>query len=268
MTLNRVQRVIVSVGGCVVFLRLLYPPWVTQRGGQWVGDYLIFSPPGFQEIRPYYPVKVDAVLLLFQIATIVFGTALLVWWFQPHQASAQSPPKKTSERSIMQRIWNASFTLPRFELSRWLGRRRFLWLVALCLVLLALFGAMYNKSAIMRDPLKGATALPPLPPGFTLDAPFRLAEAKRQMLSDYLALPPEGRAKAVSSPDAPEFLRDFAGLPLAEQAKVLNALRPPLDPPLPPGFTLDAPPTKQAIPPRPLRWEDMVPVPNTNPAPR
>lgn len=180
MTLNRAQRVIVSVGGCVVFLRLLYPPWVTQRGGRWVGDYLIFRPPGFQEIRPYYPVKIDAVLLLFQIATIVFGTALLVWWFQPRQAMKQSPPEKTSERRIMQQIWNASFTLPRFELSRWLGRRRFLWLVALCLVILALFGAMYSKSAIMRDPLEGATAvepdphagnLPPLPPGFTLDAP-------------------------------------------------------------------------------------------------
>lgn len=179
MTLNRTQRVMVSVGGCVVFLRLLFPPWITRQGGRWVGDFFIFSPPGFREVRTSN-VKVDAVLLFFQIVVIVFGTTLLVWWLQPHQAMKQLSPEKTSERRIMQQIWNASFTLPRFELSRWLGRRRFLWIVALCLFLLALFGAMYSKSAVMRDPLEGATAvepdphagnLPPLPPGFTLDAP-------------------------------------------------------------------------------------------------
>lgn len=66
-----------------------------------MGDYLIFSPPTGREVG-YSGVHVDGALLFFQIVAIVFGTALLVWWFQAHQAITQSPSQKPNKRSILQ----------------------------------------------------------------------------------------------------------------------------------------------------------------------
>lgn len=128
MTLNRTQRVIVSVGGCVVFLRLLHPPWVTRQGGRWVGNFFIFSPPTWEAVA----VHVDGALLFFQIVAIVFGTALLVWWLQPHQAITQSAAEKTSERSILERLRSP------------MDPRLFWLLIALFLGLLAFLG-MYSN---------------------------------------------------------------------------------------------------------------------------
>lgn len=116
MTLNRAQRIILGLGGCLLLMMFLLPPWIESRGrGANLGYGFLFAPPG------YFP-TIDFARLFLQTAAIVTGTALLVWWFHSHQASAQSPPKKTSERSIMQKAWNTSFKLPRFEADQWLGR--------------------------------------------------------------------------------------------------------------------------------------------------
>lgn len=159
MTLNRAQRIMLGLGGCLLLVMFLLPPWIESRGrGENLGYGFLFTPPG------YFP-TIDLARLFLQIAATVTGITLLMWWFHSQKAIVQSSPEKTSERSIMQKVWDVSFKLPRFEADQWLGgRRRFLWLVALCLVLLALFRAIHSKSSIMRDPLEGATAVESDPP--------------------------------------------------------------------------------------------------------
>jgi len=104
MTLNRTQRIIVRIGGCVLLFKLLFPPWIFTNSGRPFGVYFIFTPPIERIDYETIPIRVDTLPLFLQIAAIVTGTALLVWWFHSHQASAQSPPEKTSERGILKRL--------------------------------------------------------------------------------------------------------------------------------------------------------------------
>jgi len=128
MTLNRAQRIIVRIGGCVLLFKLLFPPWKTDLGEPF-GDHFIFAPP----VAPVVTLMVDTLLLFLQIAAIVTGTALLVWWFHSHQAITQSPPEKTSERGIVQRFLHMN------------TRLRFVLLLALFLGLLVFLKAIYNN---------------------------------------------------------------------------------------------------------------------------
>ena len=134
MTLNRAQRIIVRIGGCVLFFTLLFPPWILRSTGRPFGRAFLFAPPEY-EIGGFasYPVMVDTALLFLQAVAIVTGTALLVWWFHSHQAITQSPPEKTSERGIVQRFRRMS------------TRLRFLLLIALFLGFLVFFKAMYSN---------------------------------------------------------------------------------------------------------------------------
>lgn len=101
MTLNRAQRVIVRIGGCVLLIKLLFPPWIPKTGYRHsIGNYLIFIPPD----GPY---KIDTSLLFFQVLAIVALTAFLVWWCHCRQAITQSPLGKTRERAVLQRSWEA-----------------------------------------------------------------------------------------------------------------------------------------------------------------
>ena len=127
MTLNRAQRIIVGIGGCLVLFALLFPPLV-QRGDAtaYCDSWFIFFPQQDWCV-------VNTLPLFLQIAAIVTGTALLVWWFHSHQAITQSPPEKTSERGIVQRF------------RRMNTRLRFLLLITLFLGLLVFFKAMYSN---------------------------------------------------------------------------------------------------------------------------
>jgi hypothetical protein len=141
MMLNRAQRIIMKIGGCVLLFELLFPPWRVEEWGWPFGRAPLFAPPDNN--------MVNTTLLFLQIAAIVTGTALLVWWCQPHQAIAQSPPEKTSKRGILERL-------------RSLRGPRFFWLlIALFIGLLVFFKAIDSKSPTVAN--NG------LPPGFVLD---------------------------------------------------------------------------------------------------
>lgn len=103
MTLNRAQRVITKIGACILFFRLLLPPWTEKIGNseRRIGSYFIFDPPDYKR---YGSSAIDTVLLFFQVVVIVLGIALLVWWFRPRQAITQAPPQKPDKRSILQRF--------------------------------------------------------------------------------------------------------------------------------------------------------------------
>jgi hypothetical protein len=105
MTLNRTQRVIVNLGASILFFRLLFPPW-TWPSGKRIGAALLFNPP-FRTIGSGYrfDARLDIELLFFQVAVIVLGTALLVWWFQPRQAPATRPSETLQPRTIVQQLW-------------------------------------------------------------------------------------------------------------------------------------------------------------------
>lgn len=125
MALNRTQRVIVGIGGCLVLLALLFPPMVRLGMASFPCDsWFIFDTP------PRY-CKVNFVALLLRIAAILMGTTLLVWCFHPRQAITQSPSEKTSERGSLRQLHTLS------------GPIRFLLLVALWMGLLTVFGMLY-----------------------------------------------------------------------------------------------------------------------------
>lgn len=141
MTLNRAQRIIVRIGGCMVLFELLFPPVIGYYGYGY--RYLIF----FEERRYFIfappPLwRVNVTLLFFQIAAIVTGTALLAWWFHSHQqASAQSPSERASERSILQQFRSLMGPLRRGRMMFFPGGIFFF----LLLVLLLFFIAMYRS---------------------------------------------------------------------------------------------------------------------------
>lgn len=133
MTLNRAQRIIVRIGGCVLLFILLFPPWMLSKGRPF-GRAFLFAPPEYKIGGYSIPVMVDTALLLFQITAIVTGTALLVWWFHSPQAITRSFQEKPGARGIVQRFLHMNTTL------------RFLLLLALVLGLLVFFRVMYSTS--------------------------------------------------------------------------------------------------------------------------
>lgn len=100
MTLNRAQRSIVRIGVGLVLFALLFPPLV-QRGAATADCPTWFI---FESQRPRW-CKVDTMTLFLQTAAIVTGTTLLVWWFQPRQATATRPSETLHPRTIVQQLW-------------------------------------------------------------------------------------------------------------------------------------------------------------------
>ncbi|WP_424319242.1 hypothetical protein [Candidatus Methylomirabilis sp.] len=149
MTLNRTQRVILGVGGCLLLVTLLYVPWVytVDAGGgvhlqRNAGYRLLFQPPnpyGAVRIGMVYEVgerfvivKIDTTRVLLQLAAIVTGTALLMFLFSHRNLFTQSLPEKTSERGILERLRSP------------MDPRLFWLLLALFLGLLAFLGKTSN----------------------------------------------------------------------------------------------------------------------------
>lgn len=145
MTLNRTQRIMLGVGGCLLLVTLLYVPWVytVDAGGgvhlqRNAGYRLLFQPPnpyGAVRIGMVYEasfviVKIDTTRVLLQLAAIVTGTALLMFLFHHRKLVTQSPPEKTSERGILERLRSP------------MDPRLFWLLIALFLGLLAFWGCM------------------------------------------------------------------------------------------------------------------------------
>lgn len=148
MTLNSTQRVILVLGGCLLLVTLLYVPWVYTVDvdrvhlQQNAGYRLLFQPPNpyrAERIRMVNEgfghlviVRIDTTRVLLQLTAIVTGTALLMFLFHHRKLVTQSPPEKTSERGILERLRSP------------MDPRLFWLLIALFLGLLAFLG-MYSN---------------------------------------------------------------------------------------------------------------------------
>jgi len=101
-------------------------------------------------------------------------------------------------------------------------------------------------------PVAAPSGMPPLPPGFVLDAPAKQADPWDQF-ADAPPVDPWAAFKDAPPAQVAGTTRDLPPLP---PGFVLDAPRAPVVPPLPPGFVLDAPaPAK-----RPGMFDDLIPA--------
>lgn len=93
-------------------------------------------------------------------------------------------------------------------------------------------------------PAATPAGMPPLPPGFVLDAPAKQADPWNQF-ADAPQADPWAAFKDAPPAQAAGTTRDLPPLP---PGFVLDAPRTPVVPPLPPGFVLDTPPAPRLVP--------------------
>lgn len=127
-----------------------------------------------------------------------------------------------------------------------------------------MFDDLIPATPPQASPAAAPSGMPPLPPGFVLDAPAKQADPWDQF-ADAPPVDPWAAFKDAPPAQVAGTTRDLPPLP---PGFVLDAPRAPVVPPLPPGFVLDTPPAAHGLPPgyvidppaRPGMFDDLIPA--------